>query len=542
MFQRIAIAVVLLGVSCLLPLTARAQAPDPAAQAFGELVGYGYDVVEVGYFPDAQGKPSTNSVYALSETISTDFNNRYLTIEALRTFAVLSKYFPSAEYYVAALRYDRWIYFFVTTASDWDDLTSDRIGGEAFWNQVASQARIYDSVNKKYITPQDFTSQNQTDKNQTNKDFSGQPNSPLPPVNANPNAQAENILLEPSTTYLPADGKAQGLVMATLTDREFAGLPGRGVNFTFEVRGQDDKPLGSLQTDRFGTARAQITSSRPLDLVLLRANTANLNATTQILVGDPPGDNVKAQARAVQEGLESQNYTDVEADYAAQTAPNGKEYRIGIAAVRVTSKYFDRAVYSQLARMLGTIRTVMPQANLLRPVLEYAAPDGHDYALLFNMNTDVWDAFVRGDIGENQLWENLAYAGAVNENGVRTDSKDFLNKNFSGSAQTRYSSVTRRVTSSLTMEAWGEQLTVGSFLVPVGGSADTFTVAEMTGQATGLAIYATPDYNTPVFKYNPNDAAALASLRLASGQYVVEVTAPSAPAAVTLDYVEHIAH
>lgn len=542
MLKRFVVCVGLLLVAgWLVPARAFGQGPDPAAQVSAALVGSGYDVVEVGYFPDAQGNPTTDSVYALLETITTNFNDRYLTTQALRTFSALAKYYPNAEYYIAALRYDRWIYFFITSAPDLDDYAAERMERDAFWAQVSSQARVYDSVEQKYITAKDFTSQDHTNKNQTDKDFSGLPDSPLPPINADPNAQAENILLEPSTTYLPADGTTQGYLLATLTDRSHAGLPGRGVNFTFEIRGQEEKALGTAQTDRYGTARSTITSSRPLDLVLLRASTATLNASTQIVVGAPPGNDVRAQEQAVIEGLASQGYTDADAAYAEQTGPNGQEYRLGIAAVRVTSKTFDREVYSQLARMMGTVRTVMPNANILRPLLLYAAADGHDYALLFNLSPEIWDAYLRGDIGENQLWSSLAYDGAVNENGVRTDQKDFLTKNFSGAQQTKYSSATREVVSTLTNESWGEQLTVGSFLVPVGGYADGFHINEQSGAATGFAIYATPDYNTPVFQYSTGDDAALSALRLDSGQYIVQVLAPNPPARIVIPYTEHLA-
>lgn len=530
----------LLALLLFSPPVARAQDPEPANQVFSALVGSGYDVVEVGFLKDAQGSPDKNSVYAEMETVTSNLDDRYVLNQMLGGFDALAKYYPNAQNLVVVLKYDRWLFFLITTAQDWDDLVSRTVKGADFLAKVKSQLRIYDLTQQKYITAKDFTSQNQTNKNQTNKDFTGNGPAPLPPVNTNPDAQAENILLEPSTTYLPADGAAQGLIMATLTDREFSGLPGRGVNFTYEVRGQDEKALGVAQTDPFGTARSKIASSRVLGDVLLRAATSSLNASTQLIVGAAPGDDTDAQAQAVMEGLKGQGYREVDAAYSEYTGPAGNKIRVGVAAVRVTSNAFDRQVYSQLSRMMGTVRTVMKNATILRPILLFAAADGHDYALLFTLRTEIWDAYVRGDIGENQLWASLAYEGAVDENGVRTNDKNFLGKNFTGVKQTRYSSAQRETASTLTTETWGEQLTVGSFLVPVGGYADTFNVTEMSGSATGFELFETPDYNNPIFTFRRGDDAALQNLRLDSGQYVLSVQGASAPAQVNLTYTEHL--
>jgi hypothetical protein len=540
-FKRILLlAVVGLALLFIPPPLAYAQNPEPTDQVVSELVGAGYDVVQVGYLKDAQGNLDKKSVYAEMETITMDFQDRYVYRQVLTGYDALATYFPSAQNLLVVLRYDRWLFFFITTAQDWDDVTAQRVTSAEFWQNVRNQARIYDSLQQKYITAKDFTSQNQTNKNQTNKDFSGKGDSPLPPVNTNPNAQAENILVEPSTTYLPADGSSQGYLLATLTDQNFAGLPGRGVNFAYEVRGQDEKGLGTAQTDQFGTARARIVSSRVLDQVLLRASTASLNASIQMVVGPAPGSDTSAQEKAVIDGLTSQGYRDADAAYRQVVGPTGQTFKVGIAAVRVTSNTFDREVYSQLSRMLGTMRTVMKDVTTLRPILLYAAADGHDYALLFTLTTDVWDAYVRGDISENQLWSRLSYDGAVDENGVRTDDKNFLSKNFTGAKQTHYSSAPRQVAATLTTETWGDQLTIGSFLVPVGGYADTFSVTALSGNATGFSLYETPDYNTPIFQYNRGDDAALGSLRLDSGQYIVGVEGAPAPAKINLQYVEHL--
>jgi hypothetical protein len=519
---------------------ALAQDPDPSEEVFAALVSSGYDVLDVGYYPDALGNPDRDTVFARMETITTDLDEKYIVDQSLAAFRALAKYFPNARNYVAVLRFDRWFYFFITNPQDWDDYLAKRIDRAALWALVGPQVRIYDTIERRFIAAKDFVSQNHTDKDQANKDFTGQGDSPLPPTNSNPNVQAENILLEPSTTYLPADNSTEGYLLATLTDREFSGLPGRGVNFTYEVRGQDERALGTTQTDQFGMARARLVSSRVLDRVLLRASTATLSAASEMLVGPPPGSDPQAQARAVTTGLNNQGYRDVDSEYFEYKGPTGETIRLAVAYTRVISQSFDREVYSQLGRMLGTLRTVMPSATILRPVLFYLAADGHDYALLFNLRRDIWDAYLRGDISENQLWSSLNYDGAVNENGVRTNEKDFISKNFSGAKQTRYSSAERRLVSTLTTEAWGEQLTVGSFLVPFGGFADSFRVVEMSGAASGFSMYATPDYNVPLFVHTAGQEAALQNLRLESGQYIIAVNAAAPPAQLILQFVEHL--
>ncbi|OQY96061.1 MAG: hypothetical protein B6D41_05405 [Chloroflexi bacterium UTCFX4] len=540
--KRIVYGIALL-VLCSLGLSnaARAQNPNPADLVFSNLVTAGFDVIEVGVPRDAQGSPMTDAAYVQMQTITLNVDDTFVVGQVVKGFQALAKYYPHTRQRLVVLRHDRWLLIFQTTLADWDALIAKRVKGADWWKGVRAKILFYDNDAKKYVTAKDFTTQNQTTKNQTNKDFTGQGgNNPLPPVNDNPNAQAENILLEPSTTFLPADGAAAGYLMATLTDATYAGLPGRGVNFTYEVRGQDEKALGIAQTDQLGTARNKIISSRALGLVLLRASDATLNASTQILVNAPPGQDVKLQIQAVNDGLASQGYRQTDADYVEDTGPTGSVMGIAVAQARAVSSAFDRAVYSQLSRMLGTMRTVMPNAGLLYPILLHAAADGHTYRLYFVLRADVWDAYVRGAISENQLWSNFAFVSAVDENGVRTSDRDFLSKNFTGAPAARYSSAPRAVQATLTNEAWGEQLTTGSFLIPVGGYADNFSVSELSGEATGFTLYESPDYFTPFFTYTRGDDAALKKMRLETGQYVLSVIGARAPAKLILSYTEHL--
>ncbi len=524
-----------------LPLSTHAQNPDPADLVFSNLVTAGYDVIEVGVPRDAQESPLTDSVYVQMQTITLNYDDEYIISQVVQGLRALAKYYPHTRNRFVVLQYDRWLLIFTTAASDWDDFVAKRVAGSAWWKQVRNQIRFYDTTLKKYVAAKDFTSQNQANKNQTNKDFTGQSGAnPLPPVNTNPNAQAENILLEPSTTYLPADGTSAGFLLATLTDANYAGLPGRGVNFSYEVRGQGEKTLGVAQTDQLGAARNKITSSRALGPVLLRAETTTLNASAQILVNPSPGDDTKLQAQAVIDGLSNQGYRQVDAGFIQDTGPTGETFGLAIAQARAAANAFDRTLYSQLARMLGTLRTVMPQAKLLYPILLYAAADGHDYRLIFRTRADVWDSYISGAIGENQLWANLAFISATDENGVSTTDKNFLSKNFTGAQTPHYSNAPRTVQATLTAETWGDQLTVGAFLIPLGGYADGFTVTELSGSATGFALYETPNYNTPLFEYARGAETALAQLRLEPGQYIVSVHGSAPPAKIVLSYIERL--
>lgn len=522
------------------PAEVLAQNPDPGQAVLSELVGDGYDVIGVGNFPDAQGNPQADSVYAQMETITADFDSRYIVEQAVQGFDVLNRFFPGAKSLIVVLHYVHYLYFFQTNPQDWDDYNQERVTSRAFWDGVRDGARVYDITAGKYISRKDFIEKSQVEKNQTDKDFSGLPKNPIPPADTNPSAKPENILLEPATTYLPADGKSEGFLLASLSDHDYAALPGRDVAFTYEAQGQEEINLGHAVTDAFGTARAKVVSSQEWNDVLLRANTTTLNADAQIYVGAPPGNDFKAQAAAVIKGLESQGYQDAGAEYDENTGPAGQSFRAGVASVRVNSKSFDRAVYSQLSRMIGTLRMVMPQANFLRPILIYAK-GGRDYYLLYQVSTDLWDAYIKGQIGENQFWQSIEYDGAVDENGNPVGSKDFVDKDFGASDSQPVTNAPRTVESTVTKEEWGDQLTLGSFLVAIGGSADNFTVGELSGNTSGFTIYATPDFNTPIFRYTVGDERSeLTALRLEQGQYVLEIEAANAPAKVQLKYVEHL--
>jgi hypothetical protein len=57
-----------------MPRWSRAQDPDPADLVKAELVGTRYDVIAAGHFPDNNGQPRMDAVYAQMEMITNDLS------------------------------------------------------------------------------------------------------------------------------------------------------------------------------------------------------------------------------------------------------------------------------------------------------------------------------------------------------------------------------------------------------------------------------------------------------------------------------------
>lgn len=542
MIRHAAILTVIIGIVLnLVPVPAFAQTPEPAQQTMAELIRHGYDVVAVGYYTDDQGKQDPNGVYVQMETIVDDpeivRDNpllEYLVQQIFLGYTALSRYYPQVTTLYAILRYDHYLFIYKTSVQDWDDFNDNQISGQDFVFALNRNALIYDVNARKYVGAKDFVNQQHTAKNQQNKNFTGLAKPPLPPANTDPNARAENIWFDASTTYLPADGTTSAVLMANLRDRNYAALTGRDVFFAFEAQGQPEARLGTRTTDAFGTARTNIKSSRALNRVLLRAGTPDYTASSQIVIGAPPGKDADARARTVVTGLTNIGYSDVDADVVAGGG--------AIAQARVASNQFDQKVYSQLVRIIGTLRTVYPDVDTLMPALIWNAPDGHTYTMLWIARPDYWDAFVAGAIGENQLWQSMAYRGTLDERGQWVSDRDFVYKNFGASSKQSETELRVTIQATLSQEEWGPQLNVASFAVSAGGVADSFSVAEMGGNVEGFAIYAAPDFVNPAFTYKQgDDPGALSALRLEQGQYVLDLIGGDPPATVTLNYVEHLA-
>lgn len=542
--RKLALAILALA-ALLLPYTAHAQNPDAANHVLTELAGHGYDVTAVGNYTDANGAPVPDTYYVQIETYTNDLDAEPLHEQWVAGFVALSRNYSTAKLLLVLLHYDHYLYVFqVSGLAFRQAVESYKTGDGSAWDQLGSQVRtgvrIWDQTAKQYLNEKDFTHKSQIEKKNTYKDFGGVAKPPLPPTNPDPNAPAENIWFDYSTTFLPADGSARAVLMTTLEDHAYQALPDRQVFFSIDPQGRDPKELGARQTNSFGMARVEVRSSDALGEVVARTRTLDHNAAGRIVIGKSPGTDLAKQREAIVSGLTSQGYADAAMAVSEYTHVTGKVYVTGIVQSRISSNAFDRAVYSQMARMSGTLLAVIPGVTDLELRLLWNSPDGHDYIMYFQVSPEKWAEFVNGTINEYQFWQSVQYLAAYDENGHRVGDKDFLNKNFGAANKNQATSAQRSVTSTLTQEEWGAQLNVGTFLIPVAGSGDNFTV-EWSGGAQSFALYATPDFVKPILTLaRDGDQSALQSLRLSSGQYLFAVAGDAPPAGVTLNYTEHL--
>lgn len=516
----------------------RAQDPDPADQAVAFLTGKGYAVSEVNYATDGQGKPRPDAVYVLMEAVSGNLEHPDVPPQVVWGFMAVHQYYPRAQIVSSVLAYRQYWIFFQTETVDLDRFLDRALDGTAFWNGVRGRVRIYDRVKRAFTDEKTFTATTQTGKDQTTKDFRTVAANPVPTPIAG--AQPGGALwLEPSTTYLPASPHASAVMMATLLDSGYAPLATKPVTFTYQVRGRDLQAAGARVTDTNGAARASVDGAPDFDSVLLRVSTESLNSQISIVVG-PTSARMADRESAVKKGLGRQGYSGINVDYWSTTRATGETENSAYVELRIISQSFDRSVYSELSRALGTLRTIFPLANELYVALIFRM-DGRDWQLLWNANVADWDQLVAGAKSETEFWRSLHYLGAYDENGNRLDDKNFIDKNFGAGTGAREARVTRSLESTLTAEEWGEQWRGSEFVITPGSYADGMSVAEWSGTATSFVIFQAPDFVNPVLAHRREDSAAeLKKAVLGQGQYLFAVVAPGAPAAVQLDYVEHL--
>ena len=539
MVKRLFIA---LAVCVVLALTTAAvvlaQDTNPADGVKSFLTAKGYTASEVDYVPDEQGNPRPDAAYVLMDAVTGDLDNQDLATQVVWGFVALRQYYPRVVTLSTVLAYKQFWIFFGSSGKDLDKFLKKTISGTVYWNGVRSQVRIYDRVKQSFIDEKTFTSNDQTGKDQTGKDFGKNPPNPVPtPVPGN--VKGGTLWLEPSTTYLPADGKSTAVMMATLLDSNYAPLSNRPVDFAYEAAGQDAQNVGALRTDANGMARASVKGSPDFDSLLLRVSTESLNSQASIVVG--PAVTAKAdQIKAAQEGLEKQDYADIQVYYDSKTRATGEVINSGEVDMRIASQTFDRSVYSQMSRAFGTLRAVFPKVNQLYVGLVYRK-DGRDWYLYWAAQVAYWDQLVSGKMGEGDFWRYLQYLGAYDENGNPADEKNFLDKNFGADSGGKEARVTRTLESTVTKETWGDQWHGQEFVILPGSYADTFTVTEMSGSATAIQVFRAPDFTTPLVTFRQGDSADnLKKIRLGQGQYLFAVVASSAPAAARVTYIEHL--
>jgi len=539
MVKRLFIALVVCGVLVFTTSPGvLAQDTDPANGVKSFLTAKGYTVGEVDNIPDEQGNPRPDQAYVLMDAVTGDLDSQDLETQVVWGFVALRQYYPRVVTLSTVLEYKQFWIFFRSSDKDLDRFLKKTISGTAYWNSVRSQVRIYDRVTLSFVDEKTFTSNDQTGKDQIGKDFGKNPPNPVPtPVPGN--AKGGTLWLEPSTTYLPADGKSSAVVMVTLLDSNYAPLSNRAVNFEYEAAGEDAQNVGTQNTNASGIARASVKGSPDWDSLLLRASTETLNSQASIVVG--PAVTAKAdQIQAVEQGLTKQGYDDVQVDYDSRTRATGEVVNSGEADMRIASQTFDRSVYSQMSRAFGTLRTVFPKVNQLYVGLVYRK-DGRDWYLYWAAQVAYWDQLVSGKISEGDFWRYLQYLGAFDENGNSADEKNFLDKNFGAGTGGKEARVTHTLESTVTKETWGDQWHGQEFVILPGSYADTFTVSEMSGSATAIQIFQAPDFATPLVTYKQGDSPdGLKKVRLGQGQYLFAVAASSAPAAARATFVEHL--
>ncbi len=510
-----------------------AQEPDPADQVKSFLTAKGYTVTEVDYYPDSQGKPRPEVVYVLMDAVSGNLDSTDTAAQVVLGFHALRKYFPRAETLMAVLTYKKYAIFFSTSRTTFDQFVRGEIRSDAFWYGVRGKVQIYDLVRKAFTDEKDFKS-----NNQTGKDFGTTPPNPAPTPAPTP-LKGAVLRLEPSTTYLPADDKTTVTLIATLLDSNYAPLVGRALDFSYEAAGQEARLLGTSVTDANGTARAQVKAPPDTDSLLLRVSTETLNSQVSIVVGTPVTTKAE-QVDAIIEGLTKQGYAEVDANYISRTSATGEVTNIAIVAMRMASQTLDRTFYSQLTRGFGTLRTVLPKSDQLIAILSYRT-EGQDWYLYWKAQTAHWDQFIAGKISENDFWRYLEYIGAYDEDDNRIDDKNFIDKNFGAGGSGKEARVTRTLESTLKRETWGDQWRGQEFVILPGSYADTFTLGELSDNATAIQIFQSPEFRTPILEYKRGDSPdMLKKWRLGQGQYLFAIVAPTAPATARMTYVEHL--
>ncbi len=537
------VAAFVLALVLIAAFTAFVYADDSEAadQVTAFLTAKGYTVTEVGNLTDDQGNLRPDVVYVAMDAASNNLDSQEMANQAIWGMYALRKYYPRATQIFSAPVYQRYIFFFSTTAATFDKYLKNQITPSAFWSDIRSKVRVYDLVNKRFIDEKDFTQQNQTDKNQTDKNFGNNNPNPVPtPIPGAPGKGA-TLWLEPSTTYLPRDNKTTAVLIGTLLDANFTPTANSSLDFAYEPEGGDEQALGSKITDANGSARTNVKAPRDTEGLLLRASTASLNSQVSVLVG-PAVTNTGDRKSAVAEALQAQGYTDVDVGYETSKRPTGETDNYVIVLMRMTSKTLDRGFYSQMTRGYGTARTLFPDANHLYNYLIYRK-DGHDFVLVWHTGTANWDQFIAGKLSESEFWRYNEFVGAFDENLNRIDEKNFVDKSFcgKGGCGTKEARVNRSLESTITKESWGDPWHGQEFVILPGSYADTFRLTELSGSASAIQVFQSPEFRTPLLEYKKGESAdKLNTWRLGQGQYIFAVVGQAAPAGAKMTFVEHI--
>lgn len=519
-------------VLCLLPTGALAQGEehDPnALQVRASLEARGYEVLEVGFAADDRGRPTRSTVYVAMQAVEPQLDSDTTIRQVVFGLGALRDVYAEAEVVVVALQVERYWLLFPSTSQNFDDWFNELIGFDDFWNPIRGALRILDTETGRYISEKDFTS-----KDFTQKDFGG--GKPASPKD-DPRRGDENILLQPSTFFLPADGQTVGLAVAQLSDRQGRPLPGREVRFSFVATGDDPQDLGAISTNQgAGIAIRPFTSSRALGEVLVHATTGSQNAAVPILVDRAP-QSIDALRAALRDAYAVEDYLFRTIGREQGTNYMGDKLDIVWIESVMDQQSFNRRVANQALRSFGTMRTLFPESTQFINALIWKDAGGKQFYILHSLLATSVDEWLSGKITAEEMLAR-SEVQVLDQNGNPVGGKDFINKNFTPTSGPGVDAP-RTVTASLNEESWGEQLTVGIFRVPLGGSADGFAIEALDGKATGFELFDNGAMSVPLVSWRRgDDETALKALRLNEGQYLLTVLGP-APASVTLRYIEH---
>ena len=523
----------LLVVVIWFPASAFAQGEgegEAALDVQAALEARGYRVLEVGYAADGQGRIDRTTVYVVMEAAEPQLDTDTTIRQVVFGFGALRDVYTEAEVLIVALQVNRYLLLYPTTGQNFDDWHNELIGFYEFWNPIRSALRILDTETGRYVAEKDFTS-----KDFSNKDFGG---GGSPPPQDNTPLGDENILLQPSTFFLPADGETVGLAVARLSDRQGRPLANKEVQFSFVATGRDPQEIGSVATNRqSGIAIRPFTSSEPLGEVLLRVTTGSQNASVPILIDRAPTTEDALQA-ILAEAYALDDYSFEGVAHFAGRDVTGEEYDIARIASVMEEQSFNRRVANQVLRSFGTMYTLFPSATQLEHFLIWVDPQGAYYYFVHSLPVTALQEWLNGEITAEVLLTRTEVA-ILDEDLNFVGDKNFVTKNFAPPESGRTVDVPRTVTATITNEAWGEQLNIGIFRVPLGASADGFVLEELTGNATGFELFDNGAMDAPLVSWQEGeDETPLRSLRLSEGQYLLSVFG-SAPAGVTLSYTEH---
>jgi hypothetical protein len=500
------------------------------------LKSLGYHVDAVGYPTKPASTPDTDTVVVLMPVESPQFDPGQRTAGDLETvqqvlagLSAAHHFFPSAHNLGVGLEWERNIILLPSDAANLQAFLDTKVSLEELWGQVSSRITTIDVSTWQPVPGTDFL---QKDFSTDNRQSQG-----IPPAAERPATSRGQIRLQPSTAYL-ASGQAATLI-TTVSNGRSEPIAGQSVEFSYAVLGQDPQSIITATTGANGVARAPFSApSQAGGQVAVSVGTAGISPGASVPLAVGPPVTGTAALDAVTTSLRLQGYNVLNADY-RDAASTGGSGGVATALAEMASPRLDDSVRAELLSMAGTLFSLFPQAAAAEPVLLYRS-QGLSYQLVYSAGRQDWDAWIAGTTDEVQLWQRFNLQRVVDAvTGQAIDQRDFLGKSFGATGQYAID-VPGTIESRLVNESWGDQLYTAKFVVPVESLADTFGIADRTGQAE-FAIYKVTDPTKPLYASSQDqDGSKLKQLGLAAGRYILSVESATVPASARLTYVAHM--